>query len=624
MKNIKKVALITLIVEIIVIVLCISLNVLKSPSDAKLERIKRCLIDKLINPEDEQKAADYIGHLQDSFQAKFMETVTFEDSTETIVRPKTGELSDFGIALLSMYQLDNKKTDCLTIVEYLIIKMDGKLGNLISIKNVPPWRDNWYSFSVSFTRMLAMYEYIGKNKLIKDICHRRIVEITPKLNQSLGSTHEHVNFVYIAIPRLLTNYLYNHPRFEEEVKSNLFSELDKEMQTHFNSSNDVKNGIYEDYSCICHHNIPSFSYITTLGDFYINTYRALGFKSTIGSSIMKILDKVIHPKLDFIPYGLFSREPKIGCTGILKRFWPNYERNPNYDVNIFPFIGLGVFKSEKFVFSVRVQREGIAAYEFDKWNQKFALGWIQMRKLYLTEVDYSSYNNRIQWEQLQVQPGVISFAKNNDNKFTAFTDKARTYTLPKSCENIKSYIGHLSNHKNKKLLYWSNKYEFHAFYGPKVEIFEIGVCTDNGLVMRYEIKNESRKDLKLILNDKDIHYGTDGIHLKASPNDPGTGIRISSGAAPVNWSQLFDETIEPKTVNWNNANNSMSFTFEGDSYSIEKHDNYHIVKCNDKIILAGNSSSLRNGSITHRDKTTNKNIIFKRDPDTLMYLPEQS
>ncbi|KAG6558362.1 putative envelope protein ODV-E66-17 [Microplitis demolitor] len=449
----KKITLLILVTEIILIVLCISLNVLKSPSCLKFERIKRCLHDKYIDPENEQKASDYFAHMETSFETKFMETVKLTNPRATIVRPKTGELSTFGIALLSMYQLDNKKTEYLTIVEDLIRKMDGKLGTLTR-RNVVPWRDNWYGISVVFTRMLAMYEYIGTNRAIKDICHRRIVEITPKLNKSVGSVQTHVNFVYLAIPRLLTNYLYDRKQYDFEVKSELFSELHKELQVHFNPDYVVQNGIYQDYSCICHNNIPSFSYILTLGEFYLSTYKELGFKSSISNSIMKILHKVIHPKLDFIPYGLFGRDPKITCKETLRRYWPNYKRNPNYDVNIFPFIGLGVFKSEKFVFSVRVQRDGIAAYEFDNWYQQFALGWLQMRKLYHTEIDYSKYKSKMEWDKLKVQPGVISFAEENNNSFEAFKDKRSTYTLPEFCSEIKSYIGHLKNYKDKKLLYW--------------------------------------------------------------------------------------------------------------------------------------------------------------------------
>ncbi|XP_057339505.1 uncharacterized protein LOC130676754 [Microplitis mediator] len=601
----------------------------ESPKDP-LVRIRKSMITLNVDPTCAPLAETYLQNMEASFKNIFMHNKKMKKLDKIMEVPKPGEIGTFGIGLLSLYLLDNNKTQYLKIVEDLIVKIDEQLEKVKHYKKpllFIPWEENWYYFSVTLNRMFAMYEYIGENKAIKDICHRRIIQITPVLDRSLSHPRYGVNLVYLGIPRLLTNYLYNRRLYDSEVKSQLFINMSEKLSIHFNPDTVIKDGIYQDYSCICHTVIPNFSYLFTVGGFYINVYRALNFKATISEVVEKILDKTIHSKLDFIGYGMYNRDPRITCNQTLTEHWPLYKRSPDFDVHLFPFIGHGVFKSPNFIFSLRVQRQGMGAYEFSKWVQEYAHGWIQMRKLYLVGVDYSSYESKMEWKDLKLQPGVVSFADNRHNRFDAFRTSGENDTIPRYCENIKSFIGHLKNHKNRKLLYWFNKYEFHAFYGPKVEIFEIGVCTDNGLVMRHEIKNNSGKELKLIAKDKDIG---DRMHFKASSNDSGTGTSIPSGKGPVkvNWYQLFDENIKPTTVDWSDANNSMSFNFDGDKYIIEHHGKgrgqYHIVKCNDKIILAGNSSSLRDSSFTHYDTTSNERILFKRDPVTLMYLLKES
>ncbi|XP_053594451.1 uncharacterized protein LOC103580756 [Microplitis demolitor] len=598
-------------IVIIVIVSIIMFIVFSTDSGGELEQIKSVMIDKYVEPNYAVTATNYQRDPEATFKKEL------EEKIENVV--------PFGIALLSMYQLDNTKTQYLEVVDDLIKRIDKKLGGPVPDRRMTPWGSNWYHCSISLTRMLAMYEYIGKDKGVMDICHRRIIQITPRLDRSLGMEFKgKVNIIHVAIPRLLTLKKNNPEEYEKETRLEPFDNLKEMTNLKPNTGNAVKDGIYQDYSCINNKNIPTFSAITGLGGFSLEVYSFFGLEENISTFVTEILNRILHPKLDFIPYGLFGRDPKITCKETLKRYWPNYERNPNYDVNIFPFIGLGVFKSEKFVFSVRVQRDGIAAYEFDNWYQQFALGWLQMRKLYHTEIDYRNYKSKMEWDKLKVQPGVISFAEEKNNSFEAFKNQRSTaYTLPEFCSEIKSYIGHLKNYKDKKLLYWFNKYKFKAFYGDQVVISERGVCTDNGLVMRYEIKNQSGKALKLILKDADIG---NKITFKPSVDDSGTGVLIPNSGEPkiVQWYQVFDDTIEPKTVDGDSANNSMSFTINGDMYVIEQHGDYHIVKCNGDIILAGNSSSLRDASITHHDTSSGKDTVFKRDSETLMYVPQQN
>ncbi|XP_057341516.1 uncharacterized protein LOC130678336 [Microplitis mediator] len=603
-------------IEIISIIIFIAF---RTNSNAPLAPMKSVLIDREIREEHKEIAEKYHGNEETIFKTELGEKI------EKVV--------PFGIALLSMSQLDNTKTQYLADVEDLIRRINTKLGGPVSNDHTIPWADDWYHCSVSLTRLLAMYDYIGKDKEIIDICHRRILEIIPKLNQSLGWVRTDHYVILLGIPRLLTLKKHRPDLYEVDIGTNEFIELQKQITLKPRTDNLVKNGTYQDYSCIHDKKVASFLAVTELGGFYLNAYHTLGYEENRSQFVRKLLDKILHPELDFIPYGLFSRYPKIVWDRELRNHWPNYIRNINYDVNIFPFIGLGVFKSARFVFSLRVQRTGIAAYESDKKNQQFALGWIQMRKLYLLRNDYSKYKDKdkivMKWDKLKFQPGVISFGNASYDNFENFKNPNGTdgpFVRSSFCQEIESYIGHLKTRSDRKLLYWFYKYKFESFYGKNVVISEIGVCTDNGLVMRYEIDNNSGKELKLILNDEDINYETEKMYFEASPKDPGTGTSIPSGKRPVivNWCQLFNENTEPKTVEWNDALNSMSFTFDREKYSIEQHGKYHIVKCNNEIILAGNSSSLRDSSITHYDTMSHKHILFERNPDTLMYKPHKN
>uniref|UniRef100_UPI0031CCAD0E putative envelope protein ODV-E66-18 n=1 Tax=Microplitis demolitor TaxID=69319 RepID=UPI0031CCAD0E len=601
-------------IVIIVIVSIIMFIVFSTDSGVELEQIKTVMIDKYVEPKYAVTATNYQRDPK----------ATFENE----LKQKIENVVPFGIALLSMYQLDNTKTQYLEDVEDLIKRIDKKLGGPVKSNNTVPWGSNWYHCSISLTRLLAMYEYIGKDKGVMDICHRRIIQITPRLGHSLGYKRTDTNIILIGIPRLLTLKKNRPDLYEADIKTNEFRELQNQMNLKPSTDDVVRTGVYQDHSCIHNDNNPTFAAVAGLGGFYLDAYRELKYEENRSTFVKELLDKLLHPELDFIPYGLFGRYPKIVWDMDLRNHWPNYTRNPNYDVNIFPFIGLGVFKSPNFIFSLRVQRKNIAAYESDKWYYQCALGWIQMRKLYCKDINYNKYKSEqgsvIMWDKLKFQPGVISFDDAKNDNFDNFKKPQETETyflLPSFCQDIRSYIGHLNGHKDRKLLYWFNKYKFEKFYGKNVEISERGVCTDNGLVMRYEIKNQSGKALKLILKDADI--GNE-MKIKPSVDDSGTGVLIPNSGEPkiVKWYQVFDDTIEPKTVDGDSANNSMSFTINGDMYVIEEHGGHHIVKCNGDIILAGNSSSLREGSITHHDTSSGKDTVFKRDSKTLMYVPQ--
>ncbi|KAG6558361.1 putative envelope protein ODV-E66-2, partial [Microplitis demolitor] len=281
--------------------------------------------------------------------------------------PKVGKIASFGIAVLAKYATDDHLKEYLHVAEDLIRKVEDKLGAIkIGSDKKVPWGCDWFDFSVLLTRMLAMYEYLGEDKEVKTICGRRIIEIIPELNKSLGWTRNGFEFVYIAIPRMMTNYLNDRELYDSEARDqkNLFESLSRIFNITYNTEDDGKDGLYRDGSYL-YRSVATYSYLASLGNFYGTVYRALGFETNIDGKVTELLDKIQHPDMDFVPYGLFGREPKITCNDILKYYWPKYRKKAKLGVIIFPYIGLGVFKSPKFVFSLRVQREDIAAYESD-------------------------------------------------------------------------------------------------------------------------------------------------------------------------------------------------------------------------------------------------------------------
>ncbi|KAG6558542.1 putative envelope protein ODV-E66-8 [Microplitis demolitor] len=89
-------------------------------------------------------------------------------------------------------------------------------------------KKHWFRFIVYLTRLLAMYEFIGNDKTIKDtICVWLINKIIPAIDKTMGWKIERQEMVYIAIPRLLNSFYSSKDRrqFLSDVKSDQFKKL---------------------------------------------------------------------------------------------------------------------------------------------------------------------------------------------------------------------------------------------------------------------------------------------------------------------------------------------------------------------------------------------------------------
>ncbi|XP_057337212.1 uncharacterized protein LOC130675490 [Microplitis mediator] len=532
----------------------------------------------------------------------FLENFTDSDDVMTM---KINEASLFGIALLYKYASDNTLTKYLGVVEFLIEHIDEELPkDKIENYQTTIWDFDWYDITVLFARMLSMYECLGETEAVLKICRRRLTEMGPKLGEGTGRAPEGVDLVHVMIPRLITDYINDFNLYTDEIKTDIFTRFRKVLDASKIADDNGEDGLYYDGSYV-YQKVATFSNLAKLGSFYINMYRAMDNSTEIDGVVVKLFDEILHPDMDFVPYGLFGREPKITCTDFLKLYWPDYKRNATLGVNIFPYIGLGVFKSSNFVFSLRVQRPDFAAYESDPDNFEFPAGWIQMRKLYLKGVDYSKYKNEMKWPELKLQPGVISFVENKYNKFENL--KPVTGSLAHFCQEVKSYIGYLTE-DDKNLLFWFNSYKFDKIYGD-TKVTEYGICTDNGLVMRYSVdKIITGRELKLRVKDDDIK-GDPQMFIDTSESLDENGSIALSSTKDYHWRQVFNLNTEPTTIL-----EKGSFKFNGKLFEIlKKSETHYVIKRNNNFILAGSSIS-NPFELTHLE-----NINFLRNPNTLMY-----
>ncbi|KAG6558366.1 putative envelope protein ODV-E66-20 [Microplitis demolitor] len=525
--------------------------------------------------------------------------------------PNIREISFFSIAMISKYVETNKKS-YLSVAENLIQNTYDRLNLTLTDKKIP-WNINWYDISILLTRMLATYQLTDGDKELKQNSHKLIVKIIPKINESLGQVRDGLDLASILITRLITNYINDLNQFYSDTELEIFPFLAEKICTLNYTTDITSNGIYFDGSCV-ENKVATFENLSKFSEFYTVAFRTLDYPVDIDGFITGTFDKILHPTMNFIPYGLFGVEPIINCTEILSNNWPNYEKNSKFGAKIFPHIGLGVFKSPEFVFSLRVQREDIAAYESDPDNFEFPAGWIQMRKLYLTDVDYSKYENGMKWPELKLQPGVTSFADDQPNDFEKLKPKSGRKQFMRN--DVKSLIGLLENGK-KVVMYWRNEYNFDMY--QNVDVIEFGVCTENGLVMRYDVNNKSDRVLNIKLSDNDIDDNLMQFEGKFLGMNYSEGVvRLEKNSRKViNWRQVFQTEVKPWVVNLDRTQQHISFSVGSDNYLIESYDDYHVVRRNGVLTLAGSYKTFSKEIIDHEEG--GNNYRFQLDSKTLMY-----
>ncbi|KAG8040150.1 hypothetical protein G9C98_000720, partial [Cotesia typhae] len=467
--------------------------------------------------EDKKLSVAYIVKPEEEFNKNFV----------TGGVPKIEAIATYGINLMSSYVKEGN-AEYRKITEDLIKRLDVALKDDTLIA-----KQHWYNVAVLLTRLLAIYEFLGTEETIKNICHQRILKITPKFNISLGTTRKGVELVWVAVPWIVTNYLYNNLSGLHETPDE-FRDLKKFMNgVDVVRRGETGDGLYQECSFI-YKQVATYWPLVETGEFYFGIFRTRELDVGLENVIKGILNQVLHPNMDFVPLGLFGRAPKVTCDETLARQWPNYTREAELKIRIWPISGLGVFKSERFAFWLRVQRNNIAAYESDLENFEYAPGWIQMRKLYQV-ARKDKYKTTLTRKELSDQPGVIYYADDKDDDFERFKPAKGDFIKTHFSTVLESHIGHLGN---ARVLYWWNKYKF-DFYGRDTVIDERGVCTDNGLVVRLEVSNQSGRTLRVRTKDENSGDMIFKCNVGGVENYDGIVTVNDKAVTVIDWRQVY-------------------------------------------------------------------------------------
>lgn len=504
---------------------------------------------------------------------------------------------DFGAKLLVLWARSGS-------LENLSIAEDIIRRSLIAMSKFEyllpnPWGENWYAFSVILPKLLSIYIYLGDNEELKNKCYRLMMKVVTRLDRSLSVNRKGMNVAYLGIPRLCATYYFDKRIFNQDTQENEnpFIKLKEQFYLNFNRSPAIFDGVYADGTCIEHKNIATFSYFVTLDGFYESVYHALGLPSNVRDIASHMLGKVLHPDIPWLPFGLFGR---TGDRYRCKKWW-NITCS-NEGIELMPFSGVAVFKTPQSMISVRVQRPGFTAYETDKKAQgEFALGWVQLRRIYIKGVDYP---RELNWDILKNEPGLIIPA---DGRFLPLVGGKYQTTMRYQCEpnSINSFVGRLVD---SELLFWKNEYNFRSAYSGDCLVKEAAVVTSHGLEAYYEIENNSGKDLKFIWQDNENKLAVNDVSVEHQ----GNSVLIPSGkTVAFNWRMLISEGVDSK-VKIDQGN----LTFEsGDVYTVKvlkKNEKFVVLK-GDKPVLIGTNSSVPDDCVLHEKKK------YRRDPKNFMY-----
>ncbi|XP_057340320.1 uncharacterized protein LOC130677543 [Microplitis mediator] len=521
-----------------------------------------------------------------------------------------GDLCEFGIKLIVLYKRWPKYSSrYLQIVEDIIRRILEKFKTIILPKQKFPWGENWFAFSVRMTKLLIMYIYLGPDDNIKFDSYKLIMRMNTDLDVSNGQIHGGINVVYLSIPRLCGTYYYDKKLFYLETDKNYdkFQKLIRVLNIKYNEGSNIKNGAYADGSYIEHRNVATFSYFVTMYGFYEEVYKSFGFPSNIQQVARNMLDKLLHPDMPWLQLGLFGRN---GSRYNTRKWWNITGTKGGFNtIALMPFIGLGVFKADDFMISVRVQRRGIAAYETDPQAKgQFALGWVQLRRIYIAGKDYE---RTLTWDTLKTEPGLL-IPDIPGGGYKELLAAKHSTTKSFCCKNVNSFIGRLMDHN---LMFWKNTYDFHDVYGgTSCLVSEAAVVTTHGLEAYYKIHNNCGKNLKFIWKDTINELAINDV---AGSNKNGDFVIRSGETKYFTWRMLVRDGINSHVML--DSEDTLTFKCDSKNYTVKSIiDNEKFVVTRDRQpILVGTSNSDPNDSTSYGECGDIK--YYARDPNTMMY-----
>lgn len=202
-------------------------NKKKIPRIVIIDRIEKILKDNSrIFPDCDNKEIDEFSNDIESFLYKHFENWNKNDDEHFRY------YCDCGVKKLQIYRINKHKAD-LDIATDIIYHIDDKI--LIHFNdNRAKYQSHYFNFAISLTRLLSSYEFLADDSFMdnKLICHEVINKLTDVFNNELYSTDDWISLnpkkiVYLNIPRLLTNYLYDLNKFKEFIDNGILDLIRK-------------------------------------------------------------------------------------------------------------------------------------------------------------------------------------------------------------------------------------------------------------------------------------------------------------------------------------------------------------------------------------------------------------
>ncbi|XP_057331253.1 probable DNA repair protein RAD50 [Microplitis mediator] len=199
----------------------------KIPKIAIINRIQKILKNNSrIFPDCDNKEIDEFSNDFESFLYK-----NFEDWNENDDE-HFRYYCDCGVKKLQNYGINKHKID-VNVATDIIYHIDEKILKHLD-DNRAKNQSYYYNFAIYLTRLLLSYEFLADDGFMdnKLICHEVINKLTDVFNDELHSTDDWISLnpkkiVYLNIPRLLTNYLYDLNKFNEFIDNGIIDLIRK-------------------------------------------------------------------------------------------------------------------------------------------------------------------------------------------------------------------------------------------------------------------------------------------------------------------------------------------------------------------------------------------------------------
>ncbi|KAG6558546.1 putative envelope protein ODV-E66-12 [Microplitis demolitor] len=576
--------------------------------DATVERVKRSLVNLKTRTNSYEMVPKKINN-----DTNFV--LGFNDFFEN-VESYNSEIELLVTSIEYLYNNPKKNTVYFPLINTQVRNLVDQLSTADltvgkTVEKITDQRNDMQHFAM---KLFAMYIYFGEDKSIKDKCRREILRFIPAVNKFANQTITDQQDIFrLTGLRLLANYGYNNDNFKKDfhnpiVQSAVENSLDLDT-----SKTDVfeEKCLYDDDSYLAQKYLVDYTELLVSASMFERALMGFKYPSAKFKRIEVILTKMLHPTIPYLPFGVFgftgNRYNSINDFG--------WDVKGKLGVYTFPFIGLGVFKTEKFMFSLRVQRHGIPISPAEEDNDaKLSLGWLQMRKIY---VNGYSYDRELTWDKLKNEPGVLT---NDEEHYDSIPED---FFGSYKCENIDSFIGQLTKHK---LMFWGNTYNFRMFYG-ECTVKEAGVVTNNGAQISYSIKNKTDKLLKFCWKDEYTGYSehkvtgayTEGNFVSVLPKGEDERDRLTKFTLHM----MINGKEDYKVTIGSSETAILSFNYAGEFYNVERSSrSSEIFICSAKVnnlsepsyVIAGSSSSIVNKTIEL------EGVQYPRDKETLMYI----